>query len=264
MARNVSGLGAVFLLGGLLAIGCSHAWDVLEPLSGAGGGSPSTTGTGGSGGAASSTTSSTGGASSTTSSTGGASGTTSSSSAASSSAASSSAASGTGGGGATAYYGATFAACNSDMALDPAACELIVGNGTMSIDALTDTNLTTRGFVRFDLYSTLVGKTVDSVTLRLTTLPGNDADSDSSGEIWKVTSFSSATLPIEQPTPIGAPISADLGPVGLATDYYWGLPNDLVAPSAPVFLGIDTTSTNGVRYWNDHGTVPPLLIVVYH
>jgi hypothetical protein len=280
MARNVSGAGAVFLLGGLLAVGCSHAWDALEPLGGAGGGT-SATGTGGSGGDPTGATSS---ASGTTSSTGGASGTTSSSSAASSSAASSSAASSsaasssaasssaasssaastTGGGGSTAFYAATFAACNSDMDLDPTACELIVGKAAMTIDAMTDTNTITRGFVRFDLDSTLVGKTVDSVTLRLTTLPADTADSNSSGRIWKVTPFSSVTLPMAQPTPIGAPIGLNLGPVALATDYYWGLPNGLVAPSAPVFLGIDTTSTNGVRYWNDHGAVPPILIVVYH
>jgi hypothetical protein len=37
-----------------------------------------------------------------------------------------------------------------------------------------------------------------------------------------------------------------------------------VAADAPVFLGIDTASTNGVEYWNDHGIVPPLLIVDYH
>ncbi len=263
MARNVSGPGAVFLVGGLLAVGCSHAWDVLEPLGGAGGGSTSTTGTGGSGGDATGATSSTGGASGTTSSTGSTGGT-SSSSAASSSAASSSAASTTGGGGSTAFYAATFAACNSDMDLDPGACEGLSLGGTMTIDAMTDTLLITRGFVRFDLDSTLVGKTVDSVTLRLTTGNVDSADSNSSGRIWEVTPFSSVTLPMAQPTTIGVPIGLDLGPVVLAADYYWGLPNDLVAPNAPVFLGITTASTNGVRYWNDHGTVPPLLIVVYH
>jgi hypothetical protein len=268
MARNVSGAGAVFLLGGLLAVGCSHAWDALEPLGGAGGGT-SATGTGGSGGDATGATSSTGGAGGTTSSSSAASSSAASSSAASSSAASSSAASSsaastTGGGGSTAFYAATFAACNSDMDLDPVACEQLSLGGTMTIDAMTDALQITRGFVRFDLDSTLVGKTVDSVTLRLTTGNVDSADSNSSGRIWEVTPFSSVTLPMAQPTTIGAPIGLDLGPVVLAADYYWGLPNDLVAPSAPVFLGITTASTNGVRYWNDHGAVPPLLIVVYH
>lgn len=235
----------MFLLGGLLAIGCSHSWDLLEPLGGASG----ATSTGGAGGEATGSTSSAGGAGGATS---------------SSTSASSSSSASTGGGVLTAYYKATYAACNSETNLAPAECEKISGAGTMDVDAMTPSNWVTRGFVRFDLDSTLVGKTVDSVTLRLTTLNRGGANSDKSGDIWQVTPFTLASLAMAQPTSIGPVLAADLGPVELATDCFWVLPKGVVAPNAPVFLGIDTGSVDGVRYWNDHGAVPPLLTVQYH
>jgi hypothetical protein len=282
MARNVSRASAAFVIVGITAMGCSHAWDVLEPLPGSTGtgGGATASGTGGLGGAgATSTTSSAGGAGGATSTTSSAQGTGGSatsaqsssadaSSAAASSADASSAAasssSGTGGGGSTAYYGATFGACNSNQDLNLANCEALAGPNGMYTDVLSDTGLPMHAYVRFDLDAQLAGKTIDAVTLRLTTLPGNSADSVSSGEIWQVMPFDAASLPLGQPATIGGVIGMDLGAVALATDYYWGLPSGLVAANAPVFLGIISLSDDGVRYWNDHGVTPPLLIVNYH
>lgn len=219
-------------------------------------------------GGRSSTTGSAGGATSTAQGAGGVTSTTdaSSSSDASSSVASSSAASGTGGGGATAYYGASFAACNSEQNLDIVACEKLYGPGTMDIDLSNDALVTDRAFIRFDLGGAFAGKTIDAVTLRLTTLsdPATQANSDNSGQIWRVTPFDAASLGMAQPTNIGGVIGMGLGPVEVGKDYYWGLPVDLLAPDSPVFLALDTKSDDGARYWNDHGTVPPLLIVNYH
>jgi hypothetical protein len=273
MATNVSRVSAAFLVAGALAMGCSHAWDVLEPLPGSTGtgGGASGSGSGGAGGT--STTSSAGGAggAATSSAQGpasssaqGSGGDVSSSTAEASSSDASSSAS-TGGGGATAYYGAVLAACNSDVNLDINACEALFGPGSMDVDGMTDAGTVTIGFVRFDLDSTIAGKTVDGVTLRLTTLKGDNADSDHSGEIYAVDSFDSSTLAMGQPMPLGAgPIAGDLGPVALGQDYYWGLPKDLVVSDGHVFLAVYSASDDGAHYWNDHGTVPPLLIVDYH
>ncbi len=269
-------------------MGCSHAWDVLEPLPGAAGGAGGTStasGMGGVGGASAATTTSsaqgpggststTGSATSTAQGTGGVAATTDASSsgesttdassAASTTDASSSAASGTGGGGATAYYQATFAACNSDQDLVLANCEALAGAGAMYTDIMSVAGLPMHAYVRFDLDSQLAGKIVDGVTLRLTTTSGAGADSVSSGEIWQVMPFDQASLPMAQPATIGGVLGMDLGAVTFATDYYWGLPVTLAAASSPVFLGVISTSNDGVRYWNDQGMVPPLLIVNYH
>ncbi len=274
-ARHFSRAGAALAIAAVAALGCSHAWDLLEPL-------PGTTGTGGSasassssglgGASATSTTSGAGGATSSSaqsSSADASSGAQSSSADASSSAQSSSAAassSGTGGGGSTASYKATFAACNSDQDLDIAKCEALFGNGTMDVDAQTTAGLDAHGYVRFDLDAQLAGKTIDSVTLRLTTLfdPAAQANSDKSGSIFAVEPFNATSLGLAQPATIGGAVGLDLGPVAIGTDYYWSLQNLPVAASSSVYLAVITPSGDGVRYWNDHGAVPPLLIVKYH
>ena len=254
MARNLSGAGALFLLGGLLAMGCSHAWDVLEPLPGATGpGGAASTSSGGLGGAG-------GGDVTMASVTSG--GTMSSSSVASSSAASSST-------GApvilTAYYGATLGACNSAQNLDPNDCETQAGVGIMYADALTETNATVYAFVRFDLDTTLVGKTVDKVTLRLVAAGTPQSQSDSSGVIWEVQPFTKDSLAQGLPDSVGPdPIAEGIGAVEPLQECYWQLPTSLVAPGEPVFLAVEQPSENSVDYWNDHGATPPLLIVDYH
>jgi hypothetical protein len=287
VARHFSRAGAAFVIAGVTAMGCSHAWDVLEPLPGSTGtgGSATASSSGGTGGA-SATSTSTSTSTSTTSGMGGAGGATSSSaqsssadasssaqsssadasSSAQSSSAAASSSSGAGGGGSTAYYAATFAACNSDQDLDIAKCEALYGNGTMDIDAQTTAGLVAHAYVRFDLDAQLAGKTIDAVTLRLTTLsdPNAQANSDKSGDIFAVGPFDATSLGMAQPATIGGPVGLDLGPVAIGTDYYWGLQNLPVVASSSVYLAVITTSGDGVRYWNDHGTVPPLLIVNYH
>lgn len=249
-------------------MGCSHAWDVLEPLPGAGGAGGSTSssaGTRGVGGASATSTTSTAQGPGSTSSAGGATSTAQGSGGATSTsdASSSSATSGPGGG-ATANYGATFAACNSNLDLNLQNCEALAGPDGMYTDVLSTTGFPMHAYVRFDLDAQLVGKTIDAVTLRLTTLPDNAANSVSSGEIWRVMPFDAASLTMGQPATIGGVIGADLGVVDFAKDYYWGLPTSLVAANSPVFLGVISTSDDGVRYWNQHGMTPPLLLVNYH
>jgi hypothetical protein len=76
--------------------------------------------------------------------------------------------------------------------------------------------------------------------------------------------FDAASLVTAQPATIGGVIGSDPGAVALASDVYWGLPAGLVAANSPVFLAVISTSDDGVRYWNDQGTTPPVLIVNYH
>ena len=259
MKWNAPGAVAILLFGELTAVGCSHLWEELEPLPG----STSSTSTA-SGGGASSTASGT--ATSTVSSSSGSSG-----GAGGNGSGSSGSSTGTGGGdggitAATVVYKATFAGCNSDLNLDIAACEALVGDGgIMNVDGQTNDMKITRGFVRFDLEGALSGKTIDSVHLRLVTANVSNAGSDKSGQIWEVAPFTKDSLGLGQPADVGmAAVAADLGAVIASQDYLWQLPAKLVAPNKPVFLSVRNPSTDGVDYWNDHGTEPPSLIVDYH
>lgn len=260
MRWNAPAAVAILLFGELMAVGCSHLWEELEPLPG--GTSTASTTTSGSG--ASSTASGTGGATSTassTASTGGAGG---------SSSTASSSSGGTGGatGVTTVTYKATFAGCNSDTNLVLQDCESLVGDGgIMNIDNETSSTppKITRGFVRFDLDGVLAGKTIDSVHLRLVTADVSNAGSDKSGAIWEVAPFTEASLATGQPAELGmAAVGLDLGPVVASHEYIWKLPATLVAANKPVFLGIRAASKDGVDYWNDHGKDPPRLVVDYH
>lgn len=277
MARSVFRVGAASLFAGILAMGCSHAWDVLEPLpgstaTGTGGASASSSGgLGGAGGAGSTTSTAQGpgsaaSSSSSASSTSAVGSTTASASSSSAEASSSAAASSSAstGGGSTVSYPSQLAACNSDQDLDILDCEMLSGGSGMYIDVMSDLGLVEHAFMAFDLDATLAGKTIDAVTLRLTVMDGGAADSVNSGSIWQVMPFDKASLAMAQPANIGPAVSPDLGPVALSTDYYWPIPTSLVAPSTSVYLSVQSDSTDGVRYWNDHGNKPPALIVDYH
>jgi len=163
------------------------------------------------------------------------------------------------------FYPATLGACNSEKDFSLDACEQAAGPGIMYADKLTGNNATMHAFIRFDLDGKLAGKTVDGVVLRLVAPNIPQAQSDSSGEIWKVTPFTEDSLWMGQPEPIGsAPLAGDVGATEPTQEHYWSLPLDLVAPGAPVFLAIDNPSEDSVDYWNDDGEDPPLLIINYH
>jgi hypothetical protein len=257
---------AALLLGALLAGGCSHAWDALDP-------SPSSAGTGGNAGAGVSAASSGAGGASASGAGVSTSVTSAASSAVATSSVASTSASGAGGSmtpGSIEYLASvsTCAGFNSTAMtlVDPAACEQSSGFAQMTIDA-DDTNLTAvlSAYLRFDLDGALAGKTIDAVKLRLVVTTASNANSDHSGEIWQVEPFAESDLAMALPAQVGVmAISADQGSVALGQTLEWALPASFVAPDAPVFLGIFTSSGNGVKYWTKNGPAPPRLIIDYH
>ena len=64
------------------------------------------------------------------------------------------------------------------------------------------------------------------------------------------------------PSNVGAsPLAGDLGSVVSSMTYSWSLPKKLVAPNAPVYLGLEPLSSNASWYWNAKGMVPPELVI---
>jgi len=256
-----SRLSLAFLLfagAGLLgAASCSSDWDLLDPRidgasdgTGAGGGSGGAGATGGSGGDA-------GGASVGGNATGG------------------SGAGGTGAGGMGGTGGlppgtlnviASVADCVDTLNPDPDACEAIDGAGHLSVDGLvTATGNPSYGFLRFDIDDTLAGRTVTSVLLQLTVSDHADAGAPESGDVWEVETFTRPDLFVAVPAQLGgAPLAPSLiGDVVNGDLVELTLPVDSVAANAPTTLGIYLSITNGVRYWNLNGAVPPALVIDY-
>lgn len=259
--------GAALLLGGLLAAGCSHAWDALEPL-------PGSAGTGGNASvsaSASAVTTGTGGGSA-----GGSSPSTGISSSAETSSSSVASASGSGAGGnmplPSIEYPASVAECigvdlMGVLVVDPALCERNAGFGQLKADE-NDSNSNgslLSAYLRFDLDGALAGKSVDAVTLRLVVTTSSNATSDNSGEIRQVKPFVESDLTMAAPPDVSMePVGADQGPVTLAQVVEWALPTNLVTPDMPVFLRLFPRSGDGVSYWNKDGPAPPRLIIQYH
>jgi hypothetical protein len=257
---------AALLVGALVAGGCSHAWDMLDPSqSSAGGGGNESAGVSdtavasGAGGSASSAVASVSAVSAVSSN-------------ASTSDASSSA-SGAGGGSTagTIEYLASVTECagfhTTDMSLvDPVTCADHAGNAEMNIDTSDGTLMAfLASFVRFDLDGALAGKTIDAVKLRLVVTTSGSAASTHSGEIWQVAPFTEADLAMALPDKVGmAPISPDMGAVAINQAVTWQLPANIIAPDAPVFLEIFPVSGDGTYYWKKDGPLPPKLIIDYH
>lgn len=257
--RSTKCLTAVALL--VTCIHCNHSWDDFDPRlepgpqpSGPGGkDTGSTSGTGGMG----ESTSSSNVSSSSTS--------TSASSSSSSSSASASSTSSSGGM-QTTMFTAALAECISPTVFDPDACEAATGVGEMSVDTSDSaTLLPIHAFVRFDIDDTIANKTVDSVTLQLQATNNMKASSNQSGEIWRVQSFTKASLQMSEPAKVGnVPIGPDQGAVTQNQVLTWSLPTSIVGPNQGVFLGIFPLSSDGVNYYNTDGVVPPRLTIQYH
>lgn len=136
----------------------------------------------------------------------------------------------------------------------------------MSVDSSDSTTLLPiHAFIRFDLDDTIANKTVDSVTLRLKVTSNMKASSNHTGEIWRVQSFTEASLKMTEPAKVGAtPVGADKGAVTQNQNLDWDLPTSLVAPNQSVFLGVFPLSSDGVNYYNTDGAEPPRLTIQYH
>jgi hypothetical protein len=237
---------------------CSHDWDAFDPRLGSSGG-------GGTGGAAGP------GPTSTTSGNMTVSSTSMGTMTQTTSTMSSTSVSSTGGGGegpGQVEYPAAIADCINPGAPDPDDCALEVGMNRMTVDTEWNsmTDPTPRHvYLRFDLDGTIAGKTVDAVAVRLHVPNTSGADSPQTGDMWEVDPFDRPSLFVGAPMTVGAaPVSPNLGAVGLDQDVFFPLPTDSVTANGSVFLGILPLSANGVDYFNALGAEPPALVVDYH
>lgn len=161
-------------------------------------------------------------------------------------------------------YAATVAECASPNIVDPMYCRSINGNTQLVVDEKdSTTNLPWYAFVRFDLDGAIAGKIVSSVTLRVVATTNGKADGPNSGDVWRVSAFSLQSLQQNQlPAKQGSSkLAGSQGAVKEQQVVEWPLPVSTVSPSAPVYLGIYLTTSDGVNYWNTDGEEPPQLII---
>jgi len=214
-----------------LAIGCSHAWEDLEPTGGNGGGGSRSTGSHESSGEDKA----------------------------------SSGASSSSGGGDFVTYPASVAACVNVNVLSTDACETATGKGQMSVDQNDMGGVAEISFVRFEIDGALAGKTIDTVTLELVVASTLNSAGDHSGEVWQVSPFTVGSLNMALPPKMGATrVSPDQGSVMPLQVIKWQLPASIVTLNSGFFVGIFPTSMNSVAYWNTAGATPPRLVITYH
>lgn len=185
---------------------------------------------------------------------------------------------GSGGSGATggadagptqAIYLANVADCVDLTDPDPDVCEAKNG-GAMSVDNVNDALATSdaapgppsAAFLRFNLDGAFAGKTVTKVEVEAKALTGTSAASDSSGQVWSVSTFTRPDLFTAVPTK-GTLLAGSVGAVASGATVKWTLPTTSVTAGNPACFGIYPVSTNGVDYQNAKGTSPPRLIVSY-
>jgi len=163
-------------------------------------------------------------------------------------------------------YGAAIADCVNPTSPNPDTCAAEGGGIRMSVDLEEGMPPTPRiSFLRFDLDAQLAGKSVDSVELRLSVPMFVGAESNDSGEVWRVTEFDRAALFTAAPTKVGAsPAAASVGAVAQGQTVVFELPSSLVSAGGSVYLGVFPLSTNGVDYSNVLGAVPPALVITAH
>ena len=165
---------------------------------------------------------------------------------------------GAGGGGTvqTVVYVATVADCIDTGSPDPDQC-------ASPAEALWTDLPDTHAYLRFETDGTIAGATIVSATLRLTVGTYNQAQGDTSGELWEVAPFTRPDLFNGPPATVGSMVAGDQGVANPGTTVDWPVPASLIAASSPVFLSVAPISYNSVGYVNLSGTNPPRLIVEY-
>ena len=159
-------------------------------------------------------------------------------------------------------YPASIAVCLDPAMPDLTSCTAAKGTSQLAADNMNDAGGTYSGYLRFDLDGQLAGRSVMIVTLTLTDSGATDADSDDSGEIWRVGAFTQSSLALVAPMKAGtAPISPSQGAVALGQAVTFALPVGLVGANQTVYLGLFSVSPtgDGVQYWDKTGTTPPRL-----
>jgi hypothetical protein len=147
---------------------------------------------------------------------------------------------------------------------DPAACETATGAGLMSVDGQNSalpSSPQTAAFVSFALDGAFAGKQVLSVTLTFTVSSGPNANSNVSGLVWAVASFTLQSLSTTVPAQQGAaPLAPDQGPVTQNQVVTWTLPTSAVTASQPLYLGVFPTGNDGIDYIASGAGAPTLTV----
>ena len=160
-------------------------------------------------------------------------------------------------------YTATVAECVDPANPNPDTCRSIKGQDQLVADGSDATTMQPwDAFVRFDLDAAIAGKIIKTVHLELTVTSDSLAPSSSSGAIWQVAMFDKPSLYTAEPAKMGsaaiAPAQSNVVNLQVVT---FVLPNALVSPGSSVYLGVFTTSQDGVNYWNLAGANPPVLAI---
>ncbi len=160
-------------------------------------------------------------------------------------------------------YTATVAECIDPMAPNPAMCTSIKGAAQLVVDMLDATTLQPwDAFLRFDLDGAFAGRSVVMVRLELTATDDTNAPSGNSGELYQVMPFTKLDLSLAEPAKVSATaLAPNQGAVAKLQLVMWPVPTSLVAPNGSVFLELESTSQDGVNYWNLAGATPPRLVV---
>jgi hypothetical protein len=159
-------------------------------------------------------------------------------------------------------YLATVAECVDPKQPNPDKCRAIKGNDQLAVD-FSD-SVTTHpwdGFVRFDLDGAFAGGPVTNVTLQLTVTNASGAEGHT-GVVWQVAPFTKPDLYTAEPAKIGAnPLAGTQGTAALLAVVEWPLAASLALPSGSVYLGLTSSASDGVAYWNLEGANPPRLVI---
>jgi len=160
-------------------------------------------------------------------------------------------------------YTATVAECIDPVMPNPATCRSIKGNDQLVADGSDATTTHPwNAYVRFDLDQAFAGHTLETVHFQLTVTSDNLAPSGTSGSIWQVAMFDKPSLSTTVPANVGsaaiAPAQANVTNLQVVT---FSIPTTLVTAGSSLYLGIITTSQDGVNYWNLDGANPPRLVV---
>jgi len=161
-------------------------------------------------------------------------------------------------------YVATVAECINPALPDPDTCRSIKGNAQLVADGSDASTMQPwYAYVRFDLDGRFAGQSIKTVHLRLTVTDDSLAASASSGAIWQVAMFDKPSLYTTVPAMVGsaaiAPAQSSIQKLEVVT---FSIPTDLVAANGSLYLGVISTSTDGVNYWNLDGANPPRLDVI--
>jgi hypothetical protein len=163
---------------------------------------------------------------------------------------------GSGGCPGTHEYVAVVADCIDLYAPNPDFCEETAGVGEFEIDSLlSTTNSPRHGFLRFDLDPAVLARPITSIQLRLVVSMLPSAESDETGEIWRVVPFVRSDLFAGDVANVGSMASAtDMGGVVLGQVVDWSLPTDIVDGES-VYLAVRPVSSDLTGYVNLNGAL---------